>query len=323
MSVKFALGLLVLILAGCAAAVDRRADVRGSRAEDRWPPIGQFVEVDGTRVHAVVTGSGPDLVLIHGASGNVRDWTFDFVDRVKDRYRVIVLDRPGHGYTDRMDGYGGAFQREGESPAEQARLLSRAAAELGVERPVVVGHSYGGAVAMAWGLDHPAAALVVVSGATMPWPGDLGAQYTVLGSALGGALVAPVVAATAGTDRVQGVLASIFEPQSPPEGYVDYVGPGLTLRPASLRANARQVNTLRPHVVTMSERYPGFALPVELVHGDTDEIVPLDVHSQPLSQRLPDARLTVLEGVGHMPHHVAPDAVEDAIDRAAARAGLR
>ena len=101
------------------------------------------------------------------------------------------------------------------------------------------------------------------------------------------------------------------------------VGTGLTLRRASLRANARQVNTLRPHVVEMSKRYPTLDLPVELVHGDTDDTVPLDIHSQPLSALLPDANLTVLPGIGHMPHHVAPEAVTAAIDRAARRAGVR
>ena len=324
LAVKAALLLVLLLLAGCTALVESRAENREAAAERRWPPLGRFVDVDGRRVHAVVTGRGPDLVLIHGASGNVRDFTFDFVDRVKDRYRVIVFDRPGLGYTDRSsDRYGGAFNDTAESPAEQAAMLARAAAKLGVKNPIVLGHSYGGAVAMAWGLDQPAAALVVVAGATMPWPGKLGASYTVLGSGLGGAVVPPFVTAFASEERVNEAVEGIFEPNPVPAGYAEYVGPGLTLRRASLRANARQVNTLRPHVVEMSKRYPDLDLPVELVHGDADTTVPLDVHSRPLEVLLPNAQLTVLPGVGHMPHHVQPEAVIAAIDRAARRAQLR
>ncbi|ETX16454.1 alpha/beta hydrolase [Roseivivax halodurans JCM 10272] len=323
MTLKAVLALALLVLAACAAATGKRAGSEARSAEERWPPIGRFVDVDGTRVHAYVAGSGPDLVLIHGASGNLRDWTFRFAERMTDRYRVIAFDRPGLGYTERLPGYGSAFNAGAESPQEQAALLARAATKLGVSNPVVVGHSFGGAVAMAWALDHDPAALVVVSGATMPWPGDLGAQYAVLGSSVGGALLAPVVAATAGETRIDEAVATIFAPQAAPEGYLDYVGAGLTLRPASLRANARQVNTLRPHVVEMSRRYPSLRLPVELVHGDADEIVPLDIHSRRLADILPDARLTVLDGIGHMPHQVAPQPVEDAIDRAARRAGLR
>ena len=90
-----------------------------------------------------------------------------------------------------------------------------------------------------------------------------------------------------------------------------------------MRANAQQVNRLRPHVVEMSARYPTLPMPVEIVHGTADTIVPLQIHSEPLSKQIPGAVLTRLEGIGHMPHHADPQAVSDAIDRAAARAGLR
>jgi pimeloyl-ACP methyl ester carboxylesterase len=316
--------LSLILLAGCGVIVESRADTREADAVRKWPPIGQFVEVDGRRVHAFVTGRGPDLVLIHGASGNLRDFTFDFVDQVKGSYRVIAFDRPGLGYTDRAsDRYGGAFNSAAESPEDQAAMLSKAAAKLGVTNPIVLGHSYGGSVAMAWGLNHPAAALVIVAGATMPWPGKLGASYTVLGSGLGGAVVPPFVTAFTSEETINGTVNSIFSPNSAPEGYAEYVGPGLTLRRESLRANARQVNSLRPHVVEMSKRYPGITIPVELVHGDADTTVPLDVHSRPLDALLPNSNLTVLPGVGHMPHHVQPKAVVAAINRAARKAGLR
>lgn len=324
MTLKAILALIVLIVAGCAMAVDQRAGSRVSRAEERWPPVGQFVEVDGRRVHVKVSGQGPDLVLIHGASGNLRDMTFRLAPRLEERYRVIAFDRPGMGYTDRAsDAYEGAFNADAESPREQARMLAAAARKIGVRRPVVLGHSYGGAVAMAWGLEADAAALVVVSGATMPWPGGLGPQYAALGSSVGGALLAPLAAAVTGRGTVEKAAASIFAPQPVPAGYVDHLGVGLTLRPESIRANARQVNTLRPHVVEMSKHYPSLTLPVELVHGTADEIVPPDVHSQRLVELLPNARLTMLDGIGHMPHQVATDAVVAAIDRAARRAGLR
>jgi len=109
-----------------------------------------------------------------------------------------------------------------------------------------------------------------------------------------------------------------------PDGYIDHIGAPLTIRPDSFRANARQVNTLRPHIVDMAPRYAAeLTVPLEIIHGDTDITVPLEIHSIPLAQQVPHANLTVLEGVGHMPHHTDPQAVEDAIDRIAAQAGLR
>lgn len=304
-------------IGGCAAITDRRATAREAAAEAAFPPTGQLIDVQGRRVHAHVEGSGPDLVLIHGASGNTRDFTFRMVDALKDRYRVIAFDRPGLGWSDDIG-------PDGISPTVQASVLQAAARELGVTRPIVLGHSYGGAVAMGWGLTATdTAALVIVSGATMPWPGGLGPFYEVTKTRLGGALVVPAITAFAPLAQTEGVIASIFAPSPVPAGYAAHVGAGLTLRRGSLATNARQVGYLKPHITRMAERYPALDLPVEIIHGTADTIVPARIHAQPLSQRLPDARLTLIDGAAHMPHHTHMDQVIAAIDRAALRAGLR
>ena len=313
-------------LGGAAVAVNARAGRREAAAQAAFPPEGQLVDVDGRQVHAVTRGAGPDLVLIHGASGNLRDFTLGFMDRLTSRYRVTAFDRPGLGHSDRVsDALARPFARRGESPAEQAALLAAAAGMLGLVRPMLLGHSYGAAVAMAWALDRPGAVagVVNVAGATMPWPGGLGALYRVNGSALGGGLLPPLLAALTPGAYVERVIGDIFTPDPPPPGYAKEVGAALAMRRGALRANARQVNSLYPHVVAMSARYPALRLPVEIVHGEADKIVPARIHSVPLAGLLPDAALTLLPGVGHMPHHAAPGAVTDAIDRLAARAGLR
>lgn len=317
---KLALSLLLAatVIGGCSIVTDRRATARETAAEAAFPPTGKIVEVDGLRVHAHVQGTGPDLVLIHGASGSTRDFTFALADRLARDYRVIAFDRPGLGWSDSL----GA---DGVSPMMQAALLQKAADQLGVRKPIVLGHSYGGAVAMAWGLtDTPdTAALVVVSGATMPWPGGLGAYYAITGSRIGGATVIPAITAFAGDRLTKGVVEGIFAPDAPPPGYEDYVGIGLTMRRATLRDNARQVTNLRPHVVRMSGAYARLSLPVEILHGTADTVVPADIHALPLSGLLPAGNLVLIEGAGHMPHHTHPDEVVAAIDRAATRAGLR
>ena len=136
------LGLaLVAALAGCAV-IDARATAREAAFEAQFPTTGQLLEVNGTTIHAHVEGSGPDLILLHGASGNTRDFTFDLVDRLKDGYRVIAFDRPGLGWTDPI--------ADNDNPIAQAELLRGAARQLDVINPIVLGHSYGGAVALAW-----------------------------------------------------------------------------------------------------------------------------------------------------------------------------
>lgn len=318
----------VLILTAFAVVgvvyVDRRADFREAQAEANAPPQGQFVSVQGRDFHVVVRGEGPDLVLIHGAGGSSRDMTISLGDRLSDRFRVFTVDRPGLGWSDRAEAdYRGAFADGFETPSEQAALLSEAVQKLGASKPLVVGHSYGGAVAMAWALDQSASGIVIVSGATMPWPGNIDISYRLLSSKTGGAVLAPLASAFVADSYVESVIAGVFAPQSPPPDYVSRAAVPLALRTETLRANARQVNSLRPEVVQMSRRYREVAMPVEILHGTADETVYAEIHAEPLHELLPNSELTILEGIGHMPHHVATDEVIEAIDRAARRAGLR
>lgn len=320
------LGASVLALTGCGVLLDGPATRREALAEARFPPGGQMIVLsDGRRVHAVVAGHGPDLILIHGASGNTRDFTFSFMQRLTDRYRTIAFDRPGLGYTDRVsDAYGGPCNTAAESVVEQAAMLKEAADILGVQNPIVLGQSYGGAVAMAWALNYDPAALVIVSGTTHPWPGGtLGVLYDLAAGGVSGAALAPIVTTMTGRGRIESVTADIFDPQDIPEGYLDYVGAELTLRRESFWANARQVYGLWNDLAAMAPYYPTLDLPIEIVHGLQDQIVPYAQHGQRLVHDVPSAEATLLEGVGHMPHHARPEAVVAAIDRAATRAGLR
>jgi pimeloyl-ACP methyl ester carboxylesterase len=304
-------------LAGGIFTVDRRANAREAAAEAAFPPLGQILTVDGLRVHAFVAGTGPDLVLIHGASGNLRDFTFTLIPQLTDRYRVIAFDRPGLGWSDPLP-------TAKDSPADQAAHLRRAGEQLGLTTPILLGHSYGGAVALAWALDAPdTKALVLISAASMPWEGSIWFMHNIMGNALGAHTVVPLISAFAGMGTVESSITGIFAPEAAPDGYIDYIGAPLTMRRASLHYNSAQVADLKPHIITQSARYPELTLPIELVHGDQDTIVPLKVHSIPLSELLPNAALTVLPGVGHGPHQTQQPAVIAAIDRAATRAGLR
>ncbi|MCV3270946.1 alpha/beta fold hydrolase [Roseobacter sinensis] len=315
-----------LICLTAVAVVQWRASAREARTAEAYPPTGQLIADKAREVHAQVMGEGPDLVLIHGASGSLREFTFALAERLKDRYRVILLDRPGLGWTDRASyRFEGVLNRAAESPAVQAEMLQAAADALDVKNPIVLGHSFGGAVAMAWALSRPedTAAVVMVSGVSQPWPGELDWQYRIMDTALGDLLIPPLVSAFTPERVIRSNVEAIFAPQSMPDGYLEHIGPRLALRRQTFRANAQQVNRLRPHVVDMSSRYPDLKMPIEILHGTADEIVPLRIHSEPLAQQVPGAVLTRLEGVGHMPQHVVPDEVEAAIDRAATRAGLR
>lgn len=313
-----ALILLALVLAVAVVATGWRVAMRHAEALAAFPPEGQFVEVDGHPVHYIQKGAGPDLVLIHGASGNTRDFTFSLVDQLTDTYLVTVFDRPGLGHTPRL-------ARRGVTLRDQADLLVAAAGELGVGQPIVLGQSFGGAVAMAWAVHHPdrISALVDLAGATYPWPGELDRFYALLAKPVNGPALAWLVGGWVSDDYIEAAVEGVFAPQNAPSGYADYIGAPLVARPHSLLANAQQRTDLREELRDLSKSYPALTLPIEILHGDADDTVSLQIHSEALARDVRSAHLVPLPGVGHMPQHVSQPEVIAAIARAADRAGLR
>jgi pimeloyl-ACP methyl ester carboxylesterase len=299
-------GALVLA-AGGGLAVAARARSREGAAEAAYPPQGRLLTVAGRQVHALTRGQGPDVVLIHGAGGNLRDFSFGLMGRLAGGFRVTALDRPGLGWTDPVPG--------ADDPAVQAEVLRQAAAQLGIARPVVLGHSFGGIVALAWALADPqaVAGVVLVGGVSMPWPGDVARWYHLTGGRLGAALAVPFVSAFATEAQVRASVTGTFAPAPVPEGYLDHIGAGLTLRRASLRENGRQVLRLKPRVAAMAARYPGLEVPIQAIHGTADRTVRAEIHAIPLSQTAPQVTLTLIEGAGHMPHHSHPETVIAAV----------
>ena len=280
-------------------------------------PEGGFIDLPQGRIHAIVRGRGPDLVMIHGANGNARDFSHDLIDRLADDFRVIAFDRPGFGFSDNFGGL--------TSPVEQADILRAASVQLGVENPLVMGHSYGGAVAMAWALrdGDNLAGLTLLAPATHPWPGELGFFYRFTDTALGQYLLLPAIAFLTPRASFERVVARVFRPDPVPEGYVDHIGIDLTLNTPQLQLNAQQINSLRAYLEAMAPGYPALSLPIEVVHGSDDRIVGLPYHAERLIEDVESARLTLLRGVGHMPHHARPETVVEAVHRTATRAGLR
>lgn len=297
-------------LIGVSGCAGRAGD---ETAEEAYPPIGEFVEVDGLRMHYIDQGEGPPIVLIHGANGNIRDWTFSMVRRLTDRFRVIAIDRPGHGYSDRAP-------ENGASPMVQAAIMAKTARALGADRTLIAGHSWGGAVATAWALQEPdqVAGAAVLGGATYPWGGDGGTLY-----ALGAGPIGPILGAAARVyvtgDRRASLVGDVFAPNEIPAGYIDYIGIELALRPETFRWNAKDIDQLDANLALQAPRYGELAMPLEVMHGVADNTVYDHVHSVPLSRDAQDARLTLFPDVGHMLHHVREDEVIAGFDRLRAR----
>ena len=292
---------------------DRR---RGAAARPAPAADGAFVSAGGVPIHYHRFGprfdAGPPVVLLHGAGGNLRDLTLGLAPALTARYEVIVLDRPGLGFSGRT--------RRARQLAGQATLLAEALAALGVGRATLVGHSYGGALALAWALALPemVSGLLVISAPSQP-RGRLGLMNGLLASHLTGPIVARQVPDRLADRLVGNALVRIFAPQPVPAGYLAHMRPELVLSPAVLRANALQLRALKAGLRTMAPHYGEIAVPTEILHGTSDSIVPFDVHALPLARQVPHATLTRLEGAGHMPHHAAEPEIVAALARLTGR----
>ncbi|MGC1776926.1 MAG: alpha/beta hydrolase [Xanthobacteraceae bacterium] len=271
------------------------------------PPRGRFVEVGGLRQHVVEIGDAarsPPVVLIHGAGCNLEDMRLALGERLAARHRVILIDRAGLGWSERAGSGGG-------SPAYQATMLRGVLDRLGVERAVIVGHSWGGALAVAFALDHPArtAGLVLLAAPLYPFNRSMTWLYTLFAAPVFGLLYAHTMALPLGTPFIGIALGSAFLPQWPPHRYVSQTAALLLLRPAAFLANARDVADLADNLERQTVRYASLTVPTTIMTGDRDMIVAPRKHALALAAAVPRAKLVVLSGIGHMLHHAAAERV--------------
>lgn len=311
---------LLLVLVAALAAVAVASHILARIYERRYPPLGTILRVGGRRVHVLDTGpleatqaTDPRaadrlaLVFVHGASGNLRDPMLAFRAMLTGRARLVFVDRPGHGYTERRPG--------DADPSAQARLIADLLTELRIPRAVVVGISLGGSVAAAFGVHHPerTAGLVFLAPATHPWPGGVDWHYRIAALPLIGpvfcATIAPIAASLIGRKAT----AAAFAPNPTPATYYDDQGVPLLFRPGSFRANGLDVANLKTHVTALSPRYRDITAPTTIVTGDQDPVVYPWIHAYGLARDIAGSQLVELPGVGHMPHHVATARCIDAL----------
>lgn len=283
------------------------------------PPRGRFVAVGGLRQHVFELGAagGTPIVLLHGAGCNLEDMRLALGERLATRYRVVLVDRAGLGWSERR-------RRDGSSPAAQAAILRDVLDRLGIERAIVVGHSWGGALAAAFALDHPqrVAGLVLLAPPLYPLMRRMTWLYALFATPVAGWLYARTLALPLGLPFIGLGLGAAFLPQRPPRGYLKRIAAPLLLRPATFLANARDVADLKGNLALQVSRYATLAAPTVVITGDRDLVVPPRQHALAFARAVPKAKLVVLLGVGHMLHHAAAERVIAEIEALVANWGL-
>ena len=298
-----------------SALVNRRL---AKNAENDNPPAGQFLEVNGVRLHYVERGSGAPLVLLHGNGSMIQDFeSSGLIDLAAKNYRVIVFDRPGFGHSDRP-------RNVVWTPAAQAELINSALHRLGVSHAIVLGHSWGASVAVALALKYPKLVqglvlasgyyyptlrpdVVAVSAPAVPLVGDV-LRYT----------ISPIVS------RVMWplLMTKIFGPRSVPEKFEGFPKE-MALRPSQIRASAAESALMIPDAFHFRDEYANLKMPLVIVAGEEDRLVDIDAQSARLHRDVPQSKFHRVPGTGHMIHQTATGVVMSAIDEVAtARSSL-
>lgn len=288
------------------------------RTERRHPPRGAFMEVDGVRLHYSDRGEGSPIVLIHGNAVSGDDWnTSGVVELLLRSHRVIIFDRPGFGYSERPRGHLW-------TAAQQAELLHKALRQLGVKRPVVVGHSWGTIVALALADHHQAdvAGLVLLSGYYF-WTLRPDALLVVAGAlpVLGDVLrytISPLL----GWLQMPLLKWAMFSPARVPTRFQAEYSPAMALRPSQIRATSVDGALMIPGAIALRRGYNDLTLPVVIIAGDGDKVV-FKRRSEQLRDSIPGSVLQIVKGAGHMVHHLAARQVAEAVESVAEAASAR
>ena len=308
-----ALGAFVLIiLAGCASGAGRASSIA-----EAYPPTGEFIEVDGTRLHYEVTGpqDAPWVLVLHGASGNLHEPKLALEDAFSD-YRAIWLDRPGLGWSERPSG-GGAW-----TPEREAALIDAFLAEMEAEPVFVVGHSWGAAISLRLLMDHPdrARGAVLIAPAVRANVGEAAFYNRLTGWPVVGTILTRALVPAIGPGGLRDGATSAFEPAEPPENYVEDAFLPLILRPGPWRNNAADMARVNTSLEEQEGRYDQIDQPVIIVASRGDTVVLTERHAVPVAETVQNGELRLIEGEGHNPHHGHPQKIAEALADVIARA---
>ncbi len=307
---------LILIVAVIVAGLVLFAANTARKVESAVPPSGQFIEIDGQRLHYVDTGgTGPAVVMIHGLGGTLWNYTYALVDKLSGEFRVIAVDRPGSGYSERADG----------APANltaQAGTLAKFMRALGLKQPLLVGHSLGGALSLAIALDHPdcAGAVALIAPLThaqddVPEP----FQGLDINSPVMRKIIAWTLAIPLSIRNAPALLKIVFGPDAVPADFPTRGGGLLSLRPKSFYNTSSDLTAVNEDLPGIMKRYGGLGIPLGMLFARGDLILDYRRQGEAMKRQCPALDLVLMDGHGHMLPVTAPDATADLIRRVAAR----
>lgn len=289
------LSLVVSFVVVIAALVAFSAYI-AAKVEKALPPRGSFIDIGTDRIHYVEQGSGPPIVLVHGLSGQLLNFAYLDLRKLARSHRVILIDRPGAGYSARGNG-------SSASIVDQAATVAAFIEALKLDRPLLVGHSLGGAIALAVGLNHPQsisrlALIAPLTHAQSEPPESF--RGLMIPSPLMRRAIAHTLATPLSIRKGSEVLEFVFGPEPVPKDFRTKGGGLLGLRPNSFYTASSDMLATVEDLPTMESRYGTLQMPIDVLYGRQDQVLDYRQHGEALTQKIPHATLKLVDGAGHM-----------------------
>jgi len=291
-----------------------------SLIERKYPPRGEFIDVETAKLHFLTRKKASDIenqenapvVLIHGSSGSSADMELAFFEAFPPDIDLYAFDRPGIGWSETK-----LHPLEMSDPMKQAEAIHMAVKKLKLNKPVIVGHSWGGAVAIAYAkqFGDEITGAVSLAGVAYPWKGPYGWYDIVLTSPVINHVFSRLFLNKIGQLYVPLSIKSIFEPEVAREDYREGAQAEILLRPSKIINNSYYSYNLRRHLETMSEDYADIKTPFLIFAGNRDYIVNSKRQSERFHNAVAASEYILLKGVGHMPHHTQTQILADKIGR--------
>jgi pimeloyl-ACP methyl ester carboxylesterase len=258
-------------------------------------------------LNVIERGEGQPVVFLHGQLVTHADWPRHIIDPLSRKCRVMTLDRAGYGDS--------GSEGNHASPYAQASGLQNELRARGVTAPILVGHSFGGMVALAFAARFPVQALVLLAPLCFPeariehaWlaPRSMPAFGSVWSRLMVGA----------GIDRavLEMAHALMFFPAAPPAAWRASYPFDQILEPAHLAWEGEEAASVHPLSWLGYRNWSAITAPASVLVGAQDAVASIYRHGALLPLVLKQARLMRFPGVGHMVHHLRPEAVLAAIE---------
>ncbi|GGI81140.1 alpha/beta hydrolase [Polymorphobacter multimanifer] len=295
------LGILVIVvLLALVLLALREPDTDGVAMRAKYTnAASQFIELSpGTRVHVRDEGprDGPVVMLLHGSNASLHTWE-PWVARLVDRYRVVTLDFPAHGLS-------GAVPNRDYSTDSYVAIVEAVRLKLKIDRMVLGGNSMGGGVAWRYAVAHPErlAGLVLVDASGKPMPAG---SKPPLGFYLARIPMARDILASVTPRWIieRSLIQSVSVTGIVDDAMIDRYWE-LLLYPENRQATLDRFSQYNPP--GDGEALRKLDVPTVILWGREDRLIPVTVADW-FAERLPNARVTVLDGVGHIPMEEAPD----------------